>query len=88
MAIGAIQLKEPDHMFRKSVIAIAAIATLAAAALPSTASAHRWRHHGIGLGIGLGIVGAGIYAGGCQTVYEWRVNRRGHYYQVPVTYCY
>jgi hypothetical protein len=75
-------------MFRKTIIATAAIATLAAAALPSTASAHRFRHHGHGFGIGLGFVGAGIYAGGCQTVYEWRVNRRGHYVQVPVTYCY
>lgn len=77
-------------MFRKSVIAIAAITTLAMTALPSTASAHRWRHHGLyglGVGIGLGIVGAGIYAGGCQTVYEWRMNRRGVWYQVPVTYC-
>ena len=76
-------------MFRKSIIAIAAIATLTAAALPSTASAHRFRHHGIGLGIGLGLVGAGVYLGsGCQTVYEWRQNRYGRMYQVPVTYCY
>jgi len=76
-------------MCRKSIIAIAAIATLTAAALPSTASAHRFRHHGIGLGIGLGLVGAGVYvAGGCQTVYEWRVSRHGRYFQVPVTYCY
>jgi hypothetical protein len=73
-------------MFRKTIIATAAIATLVAAALPSTASAHRFRHHGFG--IGLGFVGPGVYAGGCQTVYEWRVNRRGHYFQVPVTYCY
>ena len=73
-------------MFRKSVIAIAAIATLTAAALPSTASAHRFRHHGFG--IGLGFVGAGVYAGGCQTVYEWRQTRHGRLYQVPVTYCY
>lgn len=78
-------------MFRKSVIAAAALATLATAALPTSASAHRWRHHGLyglGIGIGLGMVGAGIYASGCQTVYEWRMNRRGVYYQVPVTYCY
>ena len=76
-------------MFRKSVIAIAAIATLVTAALPSTASAHRFRHHGIGLGIGLGLVGAGVYVGGgCQTVYEWRQTRHGRMYQVPVTYCY
>jgi hypothetical protein len=75
-------------MFRKTIIATAAIATLAAAALPSTASAHRW-HRGLGVGIGIGLAGAGLYyAGGCRTVYEWRMNRRGHYYQVPVTYCY
>jgi hypothetical protein len=87
MANRAFQRQEPTYMFRKTIIATAAIATLVAAALPSTASAHR-RHHGHGFGIGLGFVGAGIYAGGCQTVYEWRVNRRGRYVQVPVTYCY
>jgi hypothetical protein len=73
-------------MFRKTIIATAAIATIAAAALPSTASAHR-RHHGHGFGIGIGF--ADIYVGGgCRTVYEWRINRRGHYVQVPMTYCY
>jgi hypothetical protein len=75
-------------MFRKTIIATAAIATLAAAALPSTASAHRW-HRGLGIGIGIGLAGAGLYyAGGCRTVYEWRETRRGRLYQVPVTYCY
>ena len=75
-------------MFRKTIIATAAIATLVAAALPSTASAHR-RHHGHGFGIGLGFVGPGVYVGGgCQTVYEWRQTRHGRLYQVPVTYCY
>jgi hypothetical protein len=74
-------------MFRKTIIATAAIATLAAAALPSTASAHRFRHHGHGFGIGF--IDTGIYlGGGCRTVYEWRINRRGHYVQVPFTYCY
>ena len=72
-------------MFRKTIIATAAIATLAAAALPSTASAHRYRHHGHGFGIGF----ASIYVGGgCQTVYEWRRGRHGRLYHVPVTYCY
>jgi hypothetical protein len=75
-------------MFRKTIIATAAIATLAAAALPSTASAHRW-HRGLGVGIGIGLAGAGLYyAGGCRTVYEWRQTRHGRFYQVPVTYCY
>jgi hypothetical protein len=73
-------------MFRKTIIATAALATLAAAALPSTASAHR-RHHGHGFGIGF--IDTSIYVGGgCRTVYEWRINRRGNYVQVPVTYCY
>jgi hypothetical protein len=75
-------------MFRKSLIATAAIATLVTAALPSTASAHRFRHHGLGIGIGLGLLGAGIYATRCPVVYEWRVNRYGHWYQVPVSTCY
>ncbi len=77
-------------MFRKSVIALAAFATLAVAALPSDASAHRWRggRHILPWVVGGAIVAAGIYASGCRTVYEWRVNRRGIYYQVPVTYCY
>jgi len=75
-------------MFRKTIIATAAIATLAAAALPSTASAHRW-HRGLGVGIGIGLAGAGLYyAGGCRTVYEWRQTHHGRLYQVPVTYCY
>jgi hypothetical protein len=75
-------------MFRKTIIATAAIATLAAAALPATASAHRW-HRGLGIGIGIGLAGAGLYyAGGCHTVYEWRQTRHGRLYQVPVTYCY
>jgi|APPan5920702856_1055754.scaffolds.fasta_scaffold62776_1 hypothetical protein len=77
-------------MFRKSIIATAAIATLVTAALPSTASAHR-RHHGLYLGLGvatgLAIVGAGAYAS-CPVVYEWRVNRYGRWYQVPVRTCY
>ena len=73
-------------MLRKTIIATAAIATLAAAALPSTASAHR-RHHGHGFGIGF--IDTSIYVGGgCRTVYEWRINRRGHYVQIPMTYCY
>jgi len=73
-------------MFRKSIIATAAIATLVAAALPSTASAHR-RHHGLAIGLGLGLLGAGIYATSCPVVYEWRVNRYGHWYRVPVSTC-
>jgi len=73
-------------MFRKSLIATAAIATLVTAALPSTASAHRF-HRGLGWGIGVGLLGAGIYATTCPVVYEWRVTRSGRWYQVPVSAC-
>ena len=73
-------------MFRKSLIATAAIATLVTAALPSTASAHRF-HRGFGWGLGVGLLGAGIYATSCPVVYEWRVNRYGRWYQVPVSTC-
>ena len=64
-------------MFRKTVIAIAATATIAAAALPSTASAHRWRgHHGFYAGaIGLGLIGAGV-ASTCYR-YQWVETRFG-----------
>ena len=75
-------------MFRTSLIATAAIATLVTAALPSTASAHHFRHRGLGFGLGLGLVGAGIYATTCPVVYEWRVTRSGRWYQVPVSACY
>ena len=36
----------------------------------------------------LSFVGAGIYATSCPVVYEWRVNRYGRWYQVPVSTCY
>jgi predicted glutamine amidotransferase len=86
MATQAFQRQEPNYMFRKTIIATAAIATLVTAALPSTASAHR-RHHGHGFGIGF--IDTSIYVGGgCRTVYEWRQTRHGRLYQVPVTYCY
>jgi hypothetical protein len=64
-------------MFRKTIIAIAATATIAAAALPSTASAHRWRgHHGFYAGvIGLGLIGAGL-ASTCYQ-YQWVETRFG-----------
>ncbi len=65
-------------MFRKSLIALAALATVSAAAMaPTAASAKGWKggwhhhHHGYGYGIGLGLVGAGIAAevaySGCWT---------------------
>ena len=77
-------------MFRKTIVALAATAAIAAVALPSSASAKKWGHkHGwYGAGIALGFVGAGLYASRCHTVIETRYSRRGGYwYEVPVTYC-
>lgn len=66
-------------MFRKSLIALAALATVTAAAMaPTAASAKGWKgggwhhHHGIyGYGIGAGLVGAAIASevaySGCWT---------------------
>ena len=55
-------------MFRKSIIAIAATATIVAASLPSTASAKKWRGW-YGVGVGLAVVGATV-AASCYR-YEW-----------------
>jgi hypothetical protein len=53
-------------MFRKSLFALAALATVSAAALaPTAASAKPWGkgwHHHHGYGLGLGLVGAAIVA--------------------------
>ena len=64
-------------MFRKTIIAIAATATLTAAALPSTASAKKWHgHHGFYAGvIGLGLIGASV-ASTCYR-YQWVETRYG-----------
>ena len=76
-------------MFRKTIIAVAATAALAAA-LPTSASAHKWKGHfwgGVGVGVGIGMLGAG-YAASCYryelvpTRYGWRevlVNVCGRY---------
>jgi len=68
-------------MIRKSMLALAAIVTVSAAALaPTSASAwgfkhHGWGHHGWGYG-GLGFYGASyVYAPDCYLVK--RVNRYG-----------
>lgn len=59
-------------MFRKSLIALAAVATVGAAALAPTAASAKpwgkhWHGHGLyGYGIGAGLVGAAIAS---QTVY-------------------
>jgi len=73
-------------MFRKSIIAIAATAAIATAALPSTASAHKWKgHHGFYAGvIGLSVLGAGI-AASCYR-YQWIETRYG-WRRVMVNVC-
>ena len=74
-------------MFRKTIIAIAATSALAIAALPSTASAHKWhgwRGVGIGLGLGLAVAGAGIVASCYRT--QWIETRYG-WRQVVVNVC-
>lgn len=77
-------------MFRKTIVALAATAAIATVAIPTSASAHRFKggYGFYGVGIGLGLVGAGLYANRCRTVIETRYSRRGGYwYEVPVTYC-
>jgi hypothetical protein len=70
-------------MIRKTIIAIAATAAVAAAALPTAASAKHW-HRGYGWGgVYIGVVDVGYSCYG----YEWRQNRRGQWYQVLVRYC-
>jgi hypothetical protein len=77
-------------MIRKTIIALAATTALAIAALPSTASAKKWGHHGhgwrvgVGVGVGLGLIGAGV-AASCYR-YEWVATRYGMR-QVLVNYC-
>ena len=67
-------------MIRKSMLALAAIATLGAAALaPTSASAwgfghHGWRHHGF---YGLGFYGARYVDVGPDCYYVKRINRYG-----------
>ena len=65
-------------MIRKSMLALAALATLGAAALaPTSASAWGFRHHGFGWGWGHGYYGASyVYAPDCYLVR--RVNRYGY----------
>jgi hypothetical protein len=69
-------------MIRKSMLALAAIATLGAAALaPTSASAWGFRHHGFGFGHGWGwghgYYGASyVYAPDCYLVK--RINRYGY----------
>jgi hypothetical protein len=78
-------------MFRKTVLAIAATAVIAAASL-TPASAHGW-HHGFGFGgIGLGLLGASIAASTYATEqscwqYQMVQTPRGYYRRVLVNVC-
>ena len=65
-------------MFRKSIIAIAAVATIAAVALPSAASAKKWRggHHHFRSFAGVTVLGTGLVASSCYK-YRWVETRRG-----------
>jgi hypothetical protein len=80
-------------MFRKTVIAVAATAVIAAASL-TPASAHG--HHGFGfggIGFGLGLLGASIAASTYAPSYDscWRyrqiVTRYGYVRNVMVNVC-
>jgi hypothetical protein len=80
-------------MFRKTVIAVAATAVIAAASL-TPASAHE--HHGFGfgaLGFGLGMLGASIAASTYAPAYDscWQprqiVTRHGYLRTVMVNVC-
>jgi len=74
-------------MFRKSLIALATIATVAVAALPSVASAKGGHHHGRGFRvgvIGLGVVGTGLVAS-CYR-YRWVETKFG-LHRVLVNVC-
>jgi hypothetical protein len=64
-------------MIRKSMLALAAIATVGAAALAPTSASAWGHHHGWGHGFGLGFYGPGYvrYATDCYWVK--RVNRFG-----------
>ena len=80
-------------MFRKTIIALAATAVVAAASL-TPASAHGW-HHGFGwggVGFGLGLLGAAAIASQPYAVdscwqYQYVQTPRGFYRKVLVNVC-
>jgi hypothetical protein len=81
-------------MFRKTVLAIAAIVVVGATSL-TPASAHGW-HHGFGfgaLGFGLGVLGAAAiansYAVEPSTCWQpqYILTRHGYYKRVLVNVC-
>ena len=79
-------------MFRKTVLAVAATAVIAAASL-TPASAHGWHHGFGGFGFGLGLLGASIaastYAPAYDSCWQYRqiVTRHGYVRNVLVNVC-
>ncbi len=73
------------NAFKKSVIALATIATLAtAAAVPAQAGSKHWKRGlaaGVGVGVGLGIAGALLHQPRHRTVY---VQQPRYYVRQPV----
>jgi hypothetical protein len=70
------------NAFKKSVIALATIATLATAAAPAYAGSKHWKRGlaaGVGVGVGLGIAGALLHQ-------RPRHQSRHHYVQQPTYY--
>jgi hypothetical protein len=66
-------------MLRKTLIAATAVAAIATALVPATASAKGFKGggwgHGLGYGAGLAIIGAGLAYG--ATCYQWVQTRSG-----------
>ena len=72
-------------MIRKSIFALAAIATVATVSFASSpAEARRWHGYGWGLGVGAIVVGAPLITSCVQ--YQWIETRRG-WRQVAVNVC-
>jgi hypothetical protein len=67
-------------MIRKTVFAIASTAAILATALPTSASAKHWGHHGrFWGGVGLGMAVIGTAAASCYQ-YQWVQTPRGPRY--------
>lgn len=48
---------------KKTLMALATVATLAVAAAPTTASAQHWHHGGVGAGVAAGLIGGALLGG-------------------------
>ena len=71
-------------MIRKSIFALAAIATVTAVSFASSSPAEARRWHGHGWGVGAFVVGVPVITSCVQ--YQWVETRRG-WVQVPVNVC-